>query len=157
MSTKKPIFDHEEMKPGSAPDRSYNLHASGLQSDAVCPLNIVVAVISSNLRSSSATRDGLMKRTLATISVTTELIAHSREVIARSHALFTSHRTPSYRISINASLISMNFHKRGRSLADPSAGRLLPWLFWLSQEDLRTQLAKLTLVVCLSHGRVTLP
>lgn len=58
-----------------------------------------------------------MERTLATISVTTELIAHSLEVIARSQALFTSYRAPSYRISINVSLISMNFHKRGRSLA----------------------------------------
>jgi hypothetical protein len=94
MSTQKPILDHSTLKRRLALNPSQNADASSPQQCAASRIDAVIAVIHSDLRARSAETNELLKRSLATVSNTMDMIACSQEAIARSRVLLDRARGP---------------------------------------------------------------
>ena len=87
MSTEKLISEHIALKRQPALDLSQNVDALSPQQRAASRIDAVIAVIHSDLRVRSSVTNDLIKRSLASVSNTMDMIAFSQEAIARSRAL----------------------------------------------------------------------
>jgi hypothetical protein len=94
MSTEKHILDHSTLKHQPALVPPQNADASSPQECAANRSDVVIAEIHSDLRARSAMTNDLIKRSLAAVSNTIDMIAFSQEAIARSRALLDGARGP---------------------------------------------------------------
>lgn len=83
---------HPQSEPGAparalASDPAHSLSTSNAYRCSAGKIDVVVAAVSNDLRSSSVKTTELMRRSLASISMTAELVAWSREAIASSRGL----------------------------------------------------------------------